>query len=256
MGAVIERKDDLPALAEVLEQTAPRGSPQFPAPRFSLVADHGARKRAALWQAYQAAWQKPIDELECSAERFYNLRRNVLSLNRKQTARLLRVGVTSVLNWETGVHPVPFYAYLALLLVSESLHYRLANEEWQDWQMVERFNADGALPRKKQRSVSYLVNRRTGASYTPEVLDYIHEQVARASAIESEAHRLRGQLDNLAAENAALREKSGVDGMTAELDEMRGRLEAMLSRVREGSRQAGPGDLQAPRSLTDCPGSK
>jgi DNA-binding transcriptional regulator YiaG len=94
---------------------APKGSPRFalrkPGQRRS---DHGARRREVERRAYQAAWQKPLDQIECSAEHFYNLRRNVLSMNRKQAARLLRIGVQSVLNWENGVHPVPFGMFCAL----------------------------------------------------------------------------------------------------------------------------------------------
>jgi DNA-binding transcriptional regulator YiaG len=185
MGAV---KDTTRALVQFLEartrQTTARG--KFPAPWFSAggrrPVDHGARKRAAEWRAYQATWQTPIDQLECSAQRFYTLRRNVLGLNRKQTARLLRVGVQSVLNWESGTHPVPFYAFLSLFLISESQHYRLANEAWRDWEFKQRYDPDPRI----RKHVTYIVNRKTGAAFTPEDLNRFDHQMARLAALESE----------------------------------------------------------------------
>src|SRR5262249_42878988 len=149
---------------------------RFPAPAFvarqpgQRRVDHGARKHEAEWRAYQASWQAPINELRCSAEHFHHLRRYVLMLNRMQTARLLRVSVNSVLNWEHGVHPVPFPAYLALLLVSQSEHYRLAGAPWQDFELRQRFNADVRAPKRERGYVVELVDRVTGAVFTPDVL--------------------------------------------------------------------------------------
>ena len=165
----------------------PRGPANFPPPWFAEGGrrrmDHGARKRAAEWRAYQAAWRAPIDQLECSAQRFYTLRRNVLGLNRKQTARLLRVSVGSVLNWEQGRHPVPFYAFLSLFLISDSQHYRLANEAWRDWDFVQYFNADQRIMKK----VTCFINRKTGAAFTPDDLNRYSHQMARLAMLESES---------------------------------------------------------------------
>lgn len=194
--------------------------------------DHGARKREAEWRAYKALWQKPIDEIrDPEGEDFYQLRRNVLGLNRKQCARLLRVSVSSVLFWETGRHPVPFYAYAMLLFVSESQAYRLASYQWRDWRFVERFNSDAVLPRKQQRSTAYLVNRRTGACFSSEDLDYIYLQVQRLAQLEGEALELRQRVDGLTTENTSLRELYRVDGVTGQLHDMRAQLDALLSRI-------------------------
>ena len=177
---------------------------QFPAPWHAdgrPRADHKARKRAAEWRAYQATWYAPIDQLECNAERFYYLRRNVLGLNRKQAARLLRVGVNSVLNWEKGKHPVPFYAYLSLYLISESQHYRLSNEAWRDWEIKQRYDAsrDG---QHKGGDVVYLVNRITGDAFTPqELLSYGLNMQRLAALKDAEMKRGRGDCSPLPAPN-------------------------------------------------------
>ncbi len=158
---------------------------RFPAPAFvarqpgQRRVDHGARKHEAEWRAYQAAWQQPINEIRCSAEAFHHQRRYALMLNRKQTARLLRVSVNSVLNWEYGVHPVPFAAYLALLLISQSEHYRLSGEAWRDFELRQRFNPDQRASRKKHGYVVELVDRITGAAFTPDDLRRYSQMTGR-----------------------------------------------------------------------------
>lgn len=194
--------------------------------------DHGARRREAEWRAYQATWQRPIDAIKCGPELFYNLRRNVLVLNRKQCARLLRVHVSSVLFWETGKHPVPFYAYLALLLVSESQHYKLANDAWRDWEFIDRIDTDSRDQYAgRTRHITEIVNRKTGATFTPEALNYIHWQIQKAAALEGEAQKMQDKIERLTAANTELREMFRLDGVTNELHAMRDRLKAMLAKV-------------------------
>jgi hypothetical protein len=193
-------------------------------------ADHGARKRISQWRAYQATWRKPIDQLECNAERFHYLRRHVLMLNRKQTAQLLRVSVSSLLNWESGVHPTPFYAYLSLLLISESQHYRLANEAWRDWEFTEILDAS-RHGQHKGGFVTYISNRKIGAAFTPEELERYSLQMSRLAALESANAELREQVDALARENTEIRELFRVQGVTDELHGMRERVEALLGRI-------------------------
>jgi hypothetical protein len=195
------------------------------------VKDHGARQHEAEWRAYQAAWQKPINEMRGTAEEFYQLRRTVLGLNRKQTGRLLRVSVNTVLNWEHGVYPVPFYAYLALVLVAESVHYKLANEQWRDWHFIERFNADQALPARQRKHVACLVHPESGACFSAEDLLAIHYQMQKLAALEGEALKLRGEVDTLTAENTQLREMFRDDGVTEELHSMQNRLQTLLAKV-------------------------
>ncbi len=196
--------------------------------------DHGARLRAAEWRAYQALWQKRINEISSpTGEAFYNLRRNVLVLNRKQCARLLRVGVQSVLNWETSVHPVPFYAYLALLLISESQHYRLASEAWKDWSFLERLPDDAFQQRKGRREniITELVNRKLGAAFTPRQLEWYHVLMQQAVATLEANVTLQSRVEALVRENTAIREAFRVGGVTAELHEMRERMEGLLGRI-------------------------
>ena len=195
------------------------------------LRDHGARRRENAWRAFQAAWQKPINEMRGTAEEFFHIRRNVLVLNRVQTARLLRVTKDSVLKWEHGVHPVPFYAFLALLLISESVHYKLANEQWKDWHFAERFDADQVLPAKKRKSIAYLIHRRSGACFSSDDLLFIHGQIQKLAQLESEALALRDKVDELVGENTHLREMFRVDGVTAELHGMRAQIDALLGRV-------------------------
>ena len=215
------------------------GPTKFPQPYVAKkkpgqrVRDHGARRRESEWRTYQAAWQKPIDAMPaCSPELFYNLRRNVLVLNRKQCARLLRVHVSSVLFWETGKHPVPFHAYLALLLASESQHYRLASEAWRDWQFIERIDTDSRYQYKNRvRHITEIVNHTIGAHFTPSDLERFHELRTQAEALQGEALLLRQRVDELVAENTHIREMFRVDGVTSELHAMHDRLQGLLSKI-------------------------
>lgn len=219
------------------------GPAKFPPPRILVPrkrrddpnrarADHRARKRENEWRAYQATWQRPINQLKCSAERFYDLRRNVLVLNRKQAARLLRVGVTSVLNWETGVHPVPFYAYLALLLVSESQHFRLANWAWRHWEFIQRVDSDSRNQYSgHELHITELVNRKTGTHFSPQELDRFYWQLQQAIALESEAITMQKKLEDLTRENTEIRELFRVDAVTAEVQDMRKRVGELLGKI-------------------------
>lgn len=212
----------------------------FPAPRFALRApgqrklDHGARARIAEWRAHQATWSKPIDAMECDAQRFHHLRRHVLYLNRKQTARILRASVNTVLNWENGTHPVPFYAYLALVLISESLQYRFANEAWRDWKITQRFNADSKLPHKERGYVAELSNASTGATFLPKDLEDYRLKMYLFAAVETRADQLQVRVTELTKENAELRERSGVDGVAGELHDMRERLSKLAQSLKGG----------------------
>ncbi len=225
------------------------GPQKFKAPRFAvregivdthkdrrtwpraLRAMQKARKREAEWRAYQATWQKPIDEIVCTAEDFYQLRRNVLGLNRHETARLFRVSVKKVLNWERGTTELPFYAYLALLLVSQSQHYRLANEAWRDWEFGERYDANARLPMKRQGQVFFLVNRKTGAYFEPEHLNSLHATMQELARLDSKRYELEQRVGSLTAENTSLRKMFLADGVTAELHDMQDRLQKLLGRV-------------------------
>jgi DNA-binding transcriptional regulator YiaG len=215
------------------------GRTKFPRPYVALRQpgqrrrDHGARRREAEWRAYQAAWQKPIDEMRCSPEAFFHLRRNVLVLNRKQCARLLRVSVGAVFFWETGRHPVPFPAFLALQLVSESTHYRLANYAWRDWQFIERLPEDSFAIRRGRRDneITEIVNRKTGAHFTPDELDHYFAITQQAIALQSEAEALHRKVGTLTRENTEIREMFRTDGVTAELLALRERMNALVSKI-------------------------
>lgn len=203
--------------------TGPR---QFLEPRFTVKGDHTKRKRWAEAQAYRATWVRPIDAIpNPDGQEFFNLRRNVLGLNRKQTARLLRVGVQSVLNWERGTHPVPFYAYLALKLITESLHYKFSVEAWKGWELTQRFDAG---VRGKNQYVTELVNRETGAHFSPENLNSMWLALQKVVALRDENYMLQEKVEELAQQNVELAQLSGV---TDELQELRARADALLGRI-------------------------
>jgi DNA-binding transcriptional regulator YiaG len=188
------------------------------------------------WRAYQAAWQKPIDEMTCTAEAFHHVRRHVLNLNRKQTARLLRVSVSSLINWETGVHPVPFPAYVALLLISESQHYRLASEAWRDWEFIERLPDDAFQTRKGGRDnyIHEFVNRRLGLAFTARDLEQHWLRVQEAPALKDEVAKLRAQVGELTAANTELRRILSGNGVGDELFAMRDRLQELVDKMHTG----------------------
>jgi hypothetical protein len=224
-------------VAPPAEAAIAKRRPQFPVPRTVVRApgqrrlDHGARSRLAEWRAYRAAWQGPINALECSAEAFYHLRRDVLTLNRKQTARLLRASVNSVLNWEHGVHPVPFYAYLALLLISEAVQYRFANTAWKDWDLAQYYDADPRLPKQKRGYVSKLVNRELDIALTPQDLEKYAARMWHANNLEAHNATLRAEVEELTREIAALREQAGTDAIAGDLQDVRAGLKSLLERI-------------------------
>lgn len=196
--------------------------------------DHRARRREKEWKAYRALWQKPIDQIRTpTGEDFYNLRRNILLLNRKQTARVLRCGVQSVLNWETGRHPVPFYAYLALQLMSEATHYRLASAAWSEWQIIERTDTDSTRQYSKRGSgiVTELIHPPTGAAFTPDQLKRFHFLMQQAVAASSENITLLRKVDELTQANTELRRLFLANGVTDEVHAMQDRLQALLGRI-------------------------
>jgi DNA-binding transcriptional regulator YiaG len=197
------------------------------------VRDHGARRREAEWKAYQASWQTPINELKCDAGAFYTLRRHVLNLNRLQTARLLRVAVNSVLNWEHGTHPVPFPAFLALHMIAQSLQYHFADTAWRDWEL--RCHWDEVPGRRKvsgnAQYSTYLYNRRTGYSHTPEQLNQFWIVSQMAEAFKSTNRELCERIENLTSENQELRDLLLQAGVTDALHAMKQQLDALVAKA-------------------------
>lgn len=142
------------------------------------------------------------------------------------------MSVSSLINWENGVHPVPFYAYLALLLVSESQHYKLASYDWRDWRFIERGNTDSRQQyRGRESRITELVNPTLGAAFTPRQLENYHLLMQQAAAALSANVMLQAKVDELVQANTSLPRLFLTNGLTAELHAMRDRMEALVRRI-------------------------
>lgn len=189
---------------------------------------HAARKQAAQHRVFLACWHGRVDELQCTPERFHELRRDVLLLNREQTARVLRVGRSTVANWESARNPVPFTAFLALLLIAESERYRLApDEQWRDWEFIQW------LPHGQKNPVTFFVNGKTGSCHTAEDMEAlaVHWSKLRVAALDSENCALRDKVLALTQENQEIRTLFRNSGVTAEMHGMKDRLGELLGRI-------------------------
>lgn len=182
-------------------------------------------RREATRRAFHAAWQKPIEKLECTAEALRELRRDLLNLSQRDAARLLRVATSSIKNWESGAYPAPFTYYLALLLVSESQRYRAPSAPaWRDWQFTDRYD-----PQTK-KTESVMVNA-AGLSFTLAQLEDFAMALQKAEWLKLSGAALQAKVEALTSENQEIREQFRDSGVTAELHDMRKNLDALLAQL-------------------------
>ncbi len=183
------------------------------------------RKQEAARRAFHAAWEKPIDQLECSGEAFRALRRDLLNLSQKDAARLLRVAKSSIKNWESGKYKTQFAPYLALLLISESKRYRTPSDPgWYGWQFTDRYD-----PITKRTDC--VVSSPAGVSFALSQLEDFCLSMQKAEWLKSAIATLQSKVDALTSENTELREQFRDSGLTAEMHEMQDRLDALLSQL-------------------------
>lgn len=153
-----------------------------------------------------------------TGEAFRTLRESVLRLTRLQAATYLRVSARAVGTWESGKAPVPFAAFEALRLLSESREFRLSHPMWDGWFM----------------------NPQTGELVSPDVgkLAVLPEEISGLPRLYAErdmhkrtAEKLRKELEALTAENTRLRKLFAADGVTDELRSMQDHLAGLLERI-------------------------
>lgn len=186
------------------------------------TSKHRDRREAAR-RAFHVTWRAPIDRLACTAEAFRELRRDVLNLTQRDTARLLRVSLASIKHWERGKYPTPFAYYLALLLISEGERYRMAPAEWEGWQFVEHYDAG------LRRIISAMVNPTAGLSFTNDQLENFALSMQKLEWLNAAISMLQSKVGALTRENTEIRELFRKGGVTAEMHTIQNRLNALLS---------------------------
>jgi hypothetical protein len=98
---------------------------------------------------------------------------------------------------------------------------------------VERLSEDCFAQRRGRRDnyLHELINRKTGASFTPDELNYFHMLMQQATAALEANVDLQAKIGELVAENTGLREMFRANGVTDELHAMRERMEGLLARI-------------------------
>jgi transcriptional regulator with XRE-family HTH domain len=179
--------------------------------------------------AYVAAWSQPYMQIrQADGEEFFQLRRHVLQLSRADVARLLRVAKNTVWDWETGRTRLPFCAFFALRLISESLRFRLASEAWRDWELDEHCVVSGNT---EMREATYLRNSKIGACFEPHDLENLHLVMQRVQQLDDTNRELQARVEALTHENTELRELFLSDGVTSQLHDVRDQVQALYDRI-------------------------
>ncbi|MBT0962053.1 hypothetical protein [Denitromonas iodatirespirans] len=155
---------------------------------------------------------------EATSGRFRHMRKYVLQLTRQQAAVYLRVSPRTIAAWETDASAVPFSAYEALRLLSESPEFRLSHRRWDGW-FVNPQSGGLVSPDRGRLAV------------TPEEINGLPQLYAQREFHRSEADRLKRELAEAIAENTRLRELFLSDGVTDQLRGMHDQLSGLLGRI-------------------------
>lgn len=153
--------------------------------------------------------------VEITPQRFQTMRKMILGLQINQCAAYLRVSRSSVSAWESGRTPIPFAAYEALRLQSETNFFKMSHQIWDGWYVQRQ---TGALISPHDAKVEIL----------PHQLSTMHLTYAQLAIAEEKCHRQARRIDQLEAENARLRGKAKVRQVVEKLESMQATIANLL----------------------------
>lgn len=165
-----------------------------------------------LWLIQSEPWRL------VGPERFNAMRKLIMQLTIDQCAAYLRVHRSTVSRWEAGEAEVPFAAYEALRLQSETNMYKMSHHVWDGW----------------------FINRQTGAlvspdngkiSVLPNELNTLQLTYGRLSSLELKCSEQAQRIDKLEADNTALRGGQKVRDVAAELTDMQDKIADLLQSI-------------------------
>lgn len=142
----------------------------------------------SAFPGYHPMWVIQSQNKPVSAEYFRSMREFILDMNCDQCAAYLRVRVTQIKRWESGKDAIPFAVFELLRVVSESVHFKLSNKNWQGWFI----DTNGRL----------VSPDRGRLSFSPDELSYVRETHQVKSMYETENKLLRAEIEPLRAELA------------------------------------------------------
>lgn len=166
---------------------------------------------------YHPMWLIQSQRKSVSAEYFKFMRERMLNMTRKECAAYLRVTIRTVQGWEIGRDAVPFMAFELLRLVSESVHFRLSNKDWQGWFISH----DGRL----------VSPDRGNLSFSPGELSFIRETHQVKSMYQADNARLREEIESLQSEVNEIRNGDGHRQLLDELKEIEEKLTELTLKV-------------------------
>lgn len=152
---------------------------------------------------------------------FKYLRQYILGITQKQCSAYLRVSESVVGKWESGKSPVPFVVYELLRLLSESVHFKLSNHEWQGWFI----DLDGRLVSPDRGSLSF----------APHELSFVRETHQLASSLRAENKLLRDQVKHLEGQNQVNETKNQNIGLLDELVAIQERLTQLTAQMTQNN---------------------
>lgn len=149
-------------------------------------------------------------------ERFKTMRKLIMRLTILQCASYLRVTPARITAWESGKIPVPFSAFEALRLQSETNFFKMSHRVWDGW-YIEQQTGDLVSPDDGKISLQ------------PKDLNTLRLTYGRLLSLESTCSSQVKRIDELEAENAALRGHDKVRAVTVELENMHAKIADLLS---------------------------
>ena len=149
-------------------------------------------------------------------ERFKVMRKLITRLTIQQCASYLRVPRAHVSAWESGKTPVPFSAFEALRLQSETNFFKMSHRVWDGWYIEQQ---TGKLISPDNGNIAVL----------PTELNTLLLTYGRLSSLEMTCTSQTKRIDELEAENAALRGQDKVRAVTIELENMQATIAELLS---------------------------
>lgn len=169
--------------------------------------------RFPAWLIASEPWRK------VSPIAFKTMRKDLLRMNQAQCAAFLRVGKTTISNWERGHQVLPFSAYEVLRMLLSNVYQRLSHDRWDGWFVCR---ATGAL-------VSPDVGRLSVQPGEINALPHLYNRIALQEQTIAEKQAV---IDALVAKNTELRNGKESRQLANDLEDMQQRIGKLLASVR------------------------